>query len=203
HVIGHELTHVAQQRHHGIAVPQAQHDCAESKTDEQKYANDNPGKIFDVNKSAPADGPSNEFMLWNYCVGEAKLRPGHTVQLGLAADRWKDMMTPRSGKSVRSDLRVKIVGTASATATAKSNEALSTKRAEAVKDFLLGHGVPAERIDIDSTGSRLPLADETTPENMARNRRVDVFLFTATPVVESLGPTVDVQVDKIATARNA
>src|SRR5262249_18009200 len=100
HVIGHELTHVAQQRHHGIAVPQAQHDCAESKTDEQKYANDNPGKIFDVNKSAPADGPSNEFMLWNYCVGEAKLRPGHTVQLGFAADRWKDMMTPRSGKSV-------------------------------------------------------------------------------------------------------
>ncbi len=80
-------------------------------------------------------------------------------------------------------LRVKVIGSSSTTGSAAGATPLSIKRAEAVKRFLKGKGVPEPAIVVTGVGSTQPLADETTPEGMARNRRVEVFLFRPTTTV--------------------
>ena len=56
----------------------------------------------------------------------------------------------------------------------KSNQELSEKRAEAVRDFLASKGVPAGRITIVGLGDTKPKS--TT--NKAKNRRVELVVMT-------------------------
>jgi outer membrane protein OmpA-like peptidoglycan-associated protein len=53
---------------------------------------------------------------------------------------------------------------------------LSQRRAEAVRDALVGAGVDARRITTFGMGQAQPVAPNTTEEGRARNRRVDVIL---------------------------
>ena len=53
------------------------------------------------------------------------------------------------------------------------NLALSRKRAQAVRDFLIGDGVSAQRLSIVGKGESLPLARADTKEGQAINRRVE------------------------------
>ena len=57
-------------------------------------------------------------------------------------------------------------------------------------------GIAAGRIVTSGIGARHPFADETSAENMARNRRVEVFLFRPTRQVASL-PGVSVKVTNL------
>jgi len=57
---------------------------------------------------------------------------------------------------------------------ASYNKKLSLRRAQAVKDYLVSLGLPAERIFIDGKGATQPVASNKTSEGRARNRRVDV-----------------------------
>lgn len=66
------------------------------------------------------------------------------------------------------------VGHADATGTAKYNENLSRRRAEAVRTFFVSHGLPADRIHIDGKGENQPVASNATREGRAKNRRVEV-----------------------------
>jgi outer membrane protein OmpA-like peptidoglycan-associated protein len=47
-------------------------------------------------------------------------------------------------------------------------------RAEAVKAYLVDKGVDAKLIRTDGKGSGQPIADNTTTDGRARNRRVEV-----------------------------
>ena len=49
-------------------------------------------------------------------------------------------------------------------------------RAEAVRDYLSRHGVPASRIQVEGRGEREPVATNTTPQGRAMNRRVEIYL---------------------------
>lgn len=51
--------------------------------------------------------------------------------------------------------------------------ALSTRRAEMVRDFILSQGVAAERMETVGYGATRPVTTENTPEAQAMNRRVD------------------------------
>jgi len=53
------------------------------------------------------------------------------------------------------------------------NQALSEKRAQAVMDFLVKAGLPAERFTAMGYGSTQPVASNDTDEGKAQNRRID------------------------------
>lgn len=56
------------------------------------------------------------------------------------------------------------------------NEALSLKRAEAVKSWLVEKGAEAERIEIRAYGERMPSRTERAAEDRAGNRRTEIRL---------------------------
>lgn len=54
------------------------------------------------------------------------------------------------------------------------NQRLSTRRAAAVKAYLVGKGIAANRITAEGRGEKQPVADNKTREGRARNRRVEL-----------------------------
>ena len=66
------------------------------------------------------------------------------------------------------------VGHTDATGAAKYNQALSVRRAEAVKAYLVSKGIESNRIYTEGKGLTQPVADNATREGRAKNRRVEV-----------------------------
>jgi OmpA-OmpF porin, OOP family len=54
------------------------------------------------------------------------------------------------------------------------NQKLSVKRAEAVKAYLVGKGIEANRVYTEGKGEKQPVADNKTKEGKAKNRRVEI-----------------------------
>ena len=57
-----------------------------------------------------------------------------------------------------------------------TNEELSYRRAQTVDDYLIERGVPAEKIRAVGYGKSRPVADNTTAEGRANNRRVEIII---------------------------
>jgi outer membrane protein OmpA-like peptidoglycan-associated protein len=56
------------------------------------------------------------------------------------------------------------------------NEALSQKRAESVRTYLVGHGLSSASVTAVGRGEAQPIADNETPEGRANNRRVEIIV---------------------------
>jgi OOP family OmpA-OmpF porin len=54
------------------------------------------------------------------------------------------------------------------------NEALAKRRAAAVRGYLLGQGLPPPLLRTAGMGEKAPVADNTTEEGRAQNRRTEV-----------------------------
>ncbi|MFN7692548.1 MAG: OmpA family protein [Burkholderiales bacterium] len=71
---------------------------------------------------------------------------------------------------------VRVVGHTDSTGSDAINDPLSQHRAEGVRNFLVDRGVSSDRIEAVGRGAREPVASNTTAEDRARNRRVEIFL---------------------------
>ena len=71
-----------------------------------------------------------------------------------------------------------IQGYTDATGSDKRNIALSDRRARAVYQYLAEHGIPLFRMNLLGFGEGQPVADNTTVDGRAENRRVEVRLMT-------------------------
>lgn len=69
---------------------------------------------------------------------------------------------------------VLVVGHTDSVGSDAYNERLSLRRANAVRNYLVGKGVDAARIRTEGRGETQPIADNATEEGRARNRRVEV-----------------------------
>lgn len=58
----------------------------------------------------------------------------------------------------------------------KRNQDLSQQRAEAVRDYLVVRGIPADRISAQGFGPNRPVEENVTAEGRARNRRVEIVV---------------------------
>jgi outer membrane protein OmpA-like peptidoglycan-associated protein len=76
------------------------------------------------------------------------------------------------------DLAVEISGHTSSEGDPARNEQLSLARAEAVKAYLVHHGIAAERITAVGKGSGDPLADNATEDGRVKNRRIEFRVVT-------------------------
>jgi len=54
------------------------------------------------------------------------------------------------------------------------NQGLSERRAQAVRDFQINHGVPAGQLTIRAFGESNPVANNDTKSGRAQNRRVEI-----------------------------
>jgi outer membrane protein OmpA-like peptidoglycan-associated protein len=58
--------------------------------------------------------------------------------------------------------------------TEEYNKKLSIRRAQAVKAYLVNHGIAASRITVEGFGESDPIASNATPDGRAQNRRVEL-----------------------------
>ncbi|HEX9308776.1 MAG TPA: OmpA family protein [Anaeromyxobacter sp.] len=80
-----------------------------------------------------------------------------------------------------SDDRVRIEGHTDSTGDARSNLALSARRADAVKTVLVSRGVKESQIAVHGLGETKPVADNVTAEGRSKNRRVELHIDVPNP----------------------
>lgn len=74
------------------------------------------------------------------------------------------------------DTDITIYGHTDNTGSRAINEKLSKERAEAVANFLVGNGVSRARITTEGLAYDQPVADNSTAEGRAKNRRVEIYI---------------------------
>jgi outer membrane protein OmpA-like peptidoglycan-associated protein len=74
------------------------------------------------------------------------------------------------------DDRVKIEGHTDSVGDAKHNQALSERRASAVKTVLVSRGVQEKQIEVYGLGETKPVADNASADGRAKNRRVELHI---------------------------
>ncbi|WP_026295685.1 OmpA family protein [Aromatoleum toluclasticum] len=77
------------------------------------------------------------------------------------------------------DTVVQIEGHTDSTGSASFNQTLSENRAEAVRSYMGQRGVDANRLVAVGYGASRPVADNSTPQGRAQNRRVEVLIVPA------------------------
>ncbi len=75
------------------------------------------------------------------------------------------------------DLKIEVGGHTDSSGDKTANEKLSQSRAEAVMKYLAEKGAKAELLSAKGYGPSAPLADNTTPEGKAQNRRVELKIL--------------------------
>lgn len=71
------------------------------------------------------------------------------------------------------------VGHTDSIGTEQYNQGLSERRAASVKQYLIGKGIPADRIYTEGKGELQPVASNATREGRAQNRRVEIEVIGA------------------------
>lgn len=118
---------------------------------------------------------------WNaYYVRDAEMRNFQFVPVYFDHDKdilkaeFEDYLKQMSRiVNSHSDLRIKIIGHTDSNGSDEYNVGLSERRAERVKKFLMGVGVPADKIVIEYRGEKDPATSNSTSEGKRLNRRVD------------------------------
>lgn len=73
-------------------------------------------------------------------------------------------------------LKIKLVGHTDNTGNSNNNVTLSYNRANAVKEYLVRKGLKSNRIEVEGKGDTEPVADNSTSDGKAQNRRVEIIL---------------------------
>ena len=76
---------------------------------------------------------------------------------------------------------IDVIGHTDSDGTEEYNQALSVRRAQSVKDYLVSEGVDGSIIDVSGEGESNPIASNATKEGRAQNRRVDIHVGVSAP----------------------
>ncbi len=71
---------------------------------------------------------------------------------------------------------IKVVGNTDSVGSDAYNQKLSERRADSVARFLIDQGIPANKVTSEGDGKRKPVADNSTDEGRAKNRRVELHI---------------------------
>jgi OOP family OmpA-OmpF porin len=104
----------------------------------------------------------------NFETGHDILLPGTEYLLQTAADTLKK----------HPDLQIEVAGHSDDVGNADQNIGLSMRRAKTVRNFLIQYGVAENRLTFKGYGEAQPIADNSTADGRATNRRVELRLVT-------------------------
>jgi outer membrane protein OmpA-like peptidoglycan-associated protein len=116
-------------------------------------------------------------------MGKALAASGRIALYGILFDTGKDAIKPESEKVLGEiaallardkALTLRIEGHTDNVGKPADNLALSKRRAEAVKRWLVGKGVADARLEAAGLGDTKPVAPNGTDEGRAKNRRVEL-----------------------------
>ena len=83
------------------------------------------------------------------------------------------------------DTDIKIVGHTDNTGNVDYNQTLSEKRAKSVFDYLMvDQGVSSKRMEFEGKGIHEPIADNSTVEGRALNRRVEIIILPSEKMIQ-------------------
>ncbi|WP_235297035.1 OmpA family protein [Portibacter marinus] len=103
-----------------------------------------------------------------FVTGSAELTPDSKYELDNVIEVMKD----------RPELVIEVAGHTDNTGDAQANLALSTARANAVRDYLINDGIAAERLNARGYGQTEPVADNETEEGRQQNRRTEFKIIS-------------------------
>ncbi|MEY8878326.1 MAG: OmpA family protein [Leptothrix sp. (in: b-proteobacteria)] len=122
------------------------------------------GTGVDVSRTADNQLKVNVPSDISFASGSAALKPELTSVLSQFAH------------GLDSTVIVQVVGHTDSQGGESYNQTLSLNRADSVRSYLVKQGVPSSRVLTDGRGETQPIADNTTAEGRAKNRRVEIFL---------------------------
>ncbi len=110
-------------------------------------------------------------------------KSGHVAVYGIHFDTGKATIQPDSEAILSQivtlmqqhpDLKLRVEGHTDNVGAAAANLALSEKRAQSVVSWLTSHGIQASRLSAKGLGQTKPVADNSTDDGKAKNRRVEL-----------------------------
>jgi outer membrane protein OmpA-like peptidoglycan-associated protein len=131
--------------------------------------------------------------------GTAHFRHDSSALMGQTKSMIKELL-PNLQEAVKRGDQIVLDGHTSAVGDSKYNRELSRRRAEAIKEYLVSQGIPAEKIAIQCHGEeKLKTKHEKTAQDQAENRRVEIGVVrtatraasaTEVPTASAAKPTV-------------
>jgi outer membrane protein OmpA-like peptidoglycan-associated protein len=103
--------------------------------------------------------------------GKAELKPEGKEKINEYREQAKESLSTAE--------HVKIIGYTDNVGAADRNSMLSLQRAEAVRDHLVSLGADPQKFEVKGAGAEQPVADNSTEEGRAQNRRVEVAVVGA------------------------
>lgn len=105
--------------------------------------------------------------------GAVLFATGKSTLLPIAQDKISEVARALKDQGFKGLL---VEGHTDAQGSADKNMVLSQQRADAVRQHLISQGIPAEKIRAQGIGSSRPVADNSTAEGRANNRRVEIIV---------------------------
>jgi outer membrane protein OmpA-like peptidoglycan-associated protein len=102
-----------------------------------------------------------------FVSNQSTLMPAAQVKLNQVAEA----LTSQDAES-----KIVVEGYTDSQGGASFNQDLSQRRAQSVRDYLVGRGMASDRITSQGFGLNNPVADNSTPEGRANNRRVEIVV---------------------------
>jgi outer membrane protein OmpA-like peptidoglycan-associated protein len=76
------------------------------------------------------------------------------------------------------EAKISLVGYTDSRGSEEYNQGLSEKRADAVKTYLVNHGIDAARIQTSGRGEADPIGDNATEKGRFETRRVEILILS-------------------------
>ena len=99
-------------------------------------------------------------------TGKSTLKPGAKSTLTKIAEQLKS----------NPDAKIAVEGHTDSVGSKEANQELSQKRADAVRDFIVNAGVPADHFTASGRGESEPIATNKTAAGRQQNRRVELVI---------------------------
>jgi OmpA-OmpF porin, OOP family len=139
---------------------------------------------FDASDDSPAYFKNIRVAAGGRKLYDAIAEKGRVATQGIYFDTGSDRIRPESAPTLKeigdmlkehADLKLGIEGHTDNVGNATSNQTLSEKRAEAVRQELISrYGIDAGRLTANGLGSTKPVGPNDTPEGRQNNRRVEL-----------------------------